>query len=240
VKEYKNRFYREWVKKDDLEKFSVSVKDSDLFILCDKDLKAQALNKLEHIRGELEGYIARYEIFGSVLKPYLCQEGSPQIVKDMCAAAALYDVGPMASVAGVFSKVVGKELLKYSDTVIVENGGDIFARSEKPIKFALYAGEGSPFSNIVFELNAKDGVGICTSSATVGPSFSFGNADAVVAIADDAGVADAAATHIANRIRLSDDIDKVLRLEKEKGILNALIACSGDKIGFWGEIEIVR
>ena len=240
MKEYKDRYYRDWIKRDDLKKFSVSVKDSDLFILCDKDLKVQALNKLENIRTELEGYIVHNEIFGTILKPYPYLEGSPKIVKDMCTASALYDVGPMASVAGVFSKVVGEELLKYSDTVIVENGGDIFARSDKPIKFALYAGEGSLFSNIIFELNAKDGVGICTSSATVGPSFSFGKADAVVAIADDAGIADAAATSIANKIRSADDIDRVLGLEKEKGVLQALIACSGDKIGFWGEIEIVR
>jgi hypothetical protein len=240
VKEYKNRFYRGWVKRDDLKKFSVNVKDSDLFILCDKDLKEQALNKLEHIRTELEGYIARDEIFGSILKPYLCRKDSPQVVRSMCSASALYDVGPMASVAGVFSEAIGKELLKYSDTVVVENGGDIFARSEKPIKFALYAGEGSPFSNVVFEINAVNGIGICTSSATVGPSFSFGNADAVVAIADDAGVADAAATYVANRIKSPDDIDRVLGLEKGKGLLKALIACSGDSIGFWGEIEIVR
>lgn len=240
MKEYKDRFYRSWIKRDDLKRFTVSVKDSDLFILCDKDLEAQALNKLTHIRTELEGHIARHEIFGSMLKPCLCREDFPLVVRDMCSASALYDVGPMASVAGVFSQIVGKELLKYSDTVIVENGGDIFARSEAPLKFALYAGEDSPFSSIIFELNARDGIGICTSSATVGPSFSFGNADAVVAIADDAGVADAAATYVANRIRSAEDIERVLDLEKGKGVLKALIACSGDKIGFWGEIGIVR
>jgi uncharacterized protein len=241
VKEYKDRFYREWIKRNDLEKFSVSIKDSDLFILCDKDLKGNALNKLTFLRGELENYIGRYEIFSSILKPYTCSHSAPEIVKLMCSASATYDVGPMASVAGAFSEFVGRELLKYSSTVIVENGGDIFARSEKLVRFALYAGEDSPFSNnIIFELDAKDGIGVCTSSASVGPSFSFGKADAVVAVADNTAMADAAATAIANKIKCPDDIDKVISTEKEKGNLKALIACCGEKIGFWGDINIVR
>jgi uncharacterized protein len=252
MKEYKDRFYREWTTRDDLKKFCVKIKDSDLFILCGKDfpcghdlhcehdLEELALEKLSVLRTELENYIDRHELFASSLRPLECGTEAPEVVKAMCRASSLYNVGPMATVAGVFSQIIGKELLKHSGTVIVENGGDIFARSDEPLRLALYAGEDSPFSNkIKFAVDAKSGVGVCTSSASVGPSFSFGKADAVVAVADDAAVADAAATFVANKIRSGDDINGVLNEEMGRGLLKGLIACSGDRIGFCGDIELI-
>jgi ApbE superfamily uncharacterized protein (UPF0280 family) len=214
---------------------------------CDRDIEQVALDKLRVLRTELEDYIDRHELFASSLRPLDCWADAPEVVRAMCRASSLYNVGPMASVAGVFSQIVGKELLKHSGTVIVENGGDIFARSDIPLRLALYAGEASPFNNKVkFAVDAKSGVGVCTSSATVGPSFSFGKADAVVAVADSAvvadaaGIADAAATFVANRIRSGGDIDRVLNEEMGRGILKGLIACSGDRIGFCGDIELIN
>jgi ApbE superfamily uncharacterized protein (UPF0280 family) len=38
-------------------------------------------------------------------------------------------VGPMAGVAGALSEFVGRELMKFSNNVILENGGDIFIKT---------------------------------------------------------------------------------------------------------------
>jgi len=125
--------------------------------------------------------------------------------------------------------------------VIVENGGDVFARSSEPVTCGLYAGERSPFRDrVAFRVDATAGVGVCTSSGVVGPSLSLGRADAVVAIARDTAHADAAATALANRIERPADVDRVVAEEAERGALDGLIACMGDRIGLWGEVELVR
>ena len=78
----------------------------------------------------------------------------------------------------------------------------------------------------------------CTSSGKVGPSLSLGSADAVVAVAGSAAEADAAATAIANLIQAPDDVEKVVLEQERRARLRGLIACSGDRIGFWGDIEL--
>jgi len=240
MKEYNKRFYRSWVSNTNLKGFSVQNKESDLFILADTILDKEAKTILDALRHDLETHISRNELFAVILKPVETPALCSELIKVMCSSSKIYNVGPMASVAGAFSEQIGKELLKSSRNVIVENGGDIFARSDKPLRLALYAGEDSPFSNnVLFEVDAKNGIGVCTSSASVGPSFSFGHADAVVAVSDSTALADAAATAIANRIKSPDDVEKVINQEAEKNVLKGLIACCGDKIAFWGEIKII-
>ena len=93
--------------------------------------------------------------------------------------------------------------------------------------------------SILFEVDASEGIGVCTSSGRVGPSLSFGKADAVVAIADRAALADAAATAIANRIHTPDDIARLMDEAAAGGRLHGLLACCGDRLGVWGEIALV-
>ncbi len=113
----------------------------------------------------------------------------------------------MASVAGAIANEVGRLLSERSPTVIVENGGDVWALSPVPLEFLVYPGEDTPFSGgIPFTVGAAEGVSVCTSSGRVGPSFSMGRADSVTVIHRSGAVADAAATSIANRIRGGKDI----------------------------------
>ena len=49
----------------------------------------------------------------------------------------------------------------------------------------------------------KSKLGICTSAGTVGPSLSFGKADAVVVVCEDVLLADAFATAFGNKDRKS-------------------------------------
>ena len=106
---------------------------------------------------------------------------APGIVKAMAVAAQKASVGPMAAVAGAIAEFVGKDLLKFSEQVIVENGGDIFIRTDRKRTLGIYAGEDSPFTGkLAIEVDpCESGMGICTSSGTVSHSLSFGNADKV-------------------------------------------------------------
>ncbi|MES0278482.1 MAG: hypothetical protein ABUK03_01885 [Dehalococcoidales bacterium] len=106
---------------------------------------------------------------------------------------------------------------------------------------AIYAG-GSPLSSkIGIRIKgAATSLGVCTSSGTVGHSLSFGRADAVVAVAKSAILADAAATALGNRIKTVADIAGGLKYAKGiDGLLGAVIIL-GEKFGAWGDVEICR
>jgi ApbE superfamily uncharacterized protein (UPF0280 family) len=238
---YEQRFYRDRMGRDGLVRFEVKVEQSDLLILCDRDLERRATAELHRIRRQIEGRIASDPRFGVALEPCDVDPADPEVVREMARAGRAWDVGPMAAVAGAVAERVGRALAPLSATVIVENGGDVFARSPGPATFALYAGESSPFEDrLRFRVAANDGVGVCTSSGTVGPSLSFGRADAVVAIAGDTAFADAAATALANRVREPEDVDRIVYEEERRGALDGLIACCGDRIGICGAVELVR
>lgn len=238
---YEKRFYREWADCDDLKRFEISILESDLSISCDIENIEVATEALRRVREEIEQFIATCESFATSLVPISVPRVAPHTIQKMAAAARAWDVGPMAAVAGVVAEAVGRQLALKAETVIVENGGDIFAKASRKVKFILYAGEDSPFKDkLAFELDATGGIGVCTSSGRIGPSLSFGLADAVVAIAEDTAWADAAATAIANKIRSPEDIDLVVEEEKKRGKLKGLIACCGDRLGVWGELEIVK
>ena len=238
---YEQRFYRDWMERDGLHRFSVKIDQSDLLILCDRDLEHRAAEALGEVRGELEARIAQDPVFGASLEPVAVDRSAGPVVRGMARAGSAWSVGPMAAVAGATAEAVGRRLLEECETVIVENGGDVFARSSEPLTFGLYAGERSPFRDrVAFAVDAEHGIGVCTSSGVVGPSLSLVRADAVVAIARDTAHADAAATAIANRIHQPGDVDLVVETEAERGALDGLIACLGDRIGLWGEVELVR
>jgi ApbE superfamily uncharacterized protein (UPF0280 family) len=239
---YQERFYRNWMGRDGIDGFRIVVGQSDLFVQSDRlDSREPALAALKHVRKEIEDYISSHGFFREALTPIPVSRKAPKTIKIMAQAARTWDVGPMAAVAGAVAEFVGKGIETNARTVIVENGGDIYAKDERALRFALWAGEESPFKDkIAFEVDARDGVGVCTSSGKVGPSLSFGNADAVVAIADDAACADAAATAIANGIRVPEDVAAAIEEQKKKGALRGVIACLGDRLGIWGDIEIIK
>ena len=125
---YKARTYRRWVKTEGLVSFEVIEKETDLAISASKDLKAQARAAVLNCRQDLEDYIKTDRSFFTSLDPVNVRLDAPEIIKIMANAAARTSVGPMAAVAGAIAELVGRELLKFSDEVIVENGGDIFMK----------------------------------------------------------------------------------------------------------------
>lgn len=235
------RFYRARMKPEGLVRFDVALGETDLAIFAQSDLSDEALSKVGELRGELAEYAAAHEGFIESLVPLRAEEGAPEVVRRMCGAAADWQVGPMAAVAGTFAEMVGEALLAGSREVIVENGGDIFLGVDRAVDIGIFAGEGSPFAG---RLNVRvgDGSGIrgvCTSSGRVGHSFSRGAADAVVAFGGSAAYADAAATAICNRVKAAEDVERVVEAERRRGALLGLVVVMGDMVGAFGEMEFV-
>jgi ApbE superfamily uncharacterized protein (UPF0280 family) len=235
---YQERTYRSWVKADDLVKSHVCRDESDLYILSTRDMTEAAGDLLAEVRRDLEVYICRDEGFCTALEPHRPAFDAPLIARRMAAAAARYEVGPMAAVAGAIAQCVGEQL---SGDAVVENGGDIYVQSGRPLVFTLYAGEESPFTGkLRFSPQVEGRFGVCTSSGTVGHSKSFGRADAVCVIARDTAVADAAATAWCNLIVEPADIERVVeQAAGDDGVLGVLVVM-GDRLGMWGKLEIVR
>jgi ApbE superfamily uncharacterized protein (UPF0280 family) len=242
TKLYQERFYRSLAAPEGLESFEVRIRESDLLVFAERRLEELAYRALAQARGEIERHIERQGEFARALEPCEVAEGAPGIVRAMADSGLVWSVGPMAAVAGAIAERVGRTLLGESGSVIVENGGDVFLSLPRRATLRLYAGEGSPFTDrIVFEVpESPRGLGVCTSSGTVGPSLSFGCADAVVTVADSCSEADAAATAIANRVKSPSDVAAVVRETSQSGRLRGVLVTGGDRLGLWGEIRIVN
>jgi len=166
-------------------------------------------------------------------------EDAPKIVREMANSAQKVGVGPMAAVAGAIAEGVGRELIEFSPEVIVENGGDIFLKILKRRLVGVYAAN-SPFTGrIALQIEPEETpLGICTSSGRVGPSLSFGRADAVIVLSPSAALADAAATAIGNLIKEAGDIPKGIAFAQGIAGLKGVVIIKEDKMGVWGEIKI--
>lgn len=206
-----SHFYRNIVSTKGLVAFSVHIDETDLHILAESRLTDLARKAVETVRAAVLQYISIHPEFKKTLIPIDVDVGAPDIVKRMANAAHLAGTGPMAAVAGAIAEHVGRRLLRRSTEVIVENGGDIFILSRVQRIIAVYAGSSSLSMKFGLRLDpAPDGIGICTSSATVGHSLSFGKADAVVISADECALADAVATATCNRVTLPSSLEPAL------------------------------
>jgi len=236
---YQPRTYRHWVKDSDLTSFNVAVKETDLYIRASSDLHRKAHKLVLKYRNILEGYIKQNPTFLTSLEPIAVGDDAPHIVKEMAEAASLVKVGPMAAVAGAIAEFVGNELLSLSPEVIVENGGDIFLKSQKKRMIGIYAGKSPLTGQICLEIRGENTpLGICTSSGTVGPSLSYGRADAVIVLSPSATLADAAATAIGNLIDQPSDIPNGIEMAKSMEGLRGVMIIQGDQIGLWGEVTL--
>ena len=191
-------------------------------------------------RQELEHYVAVDPFFVSTLEPYPVRTGI-RTVDRMAEAGVRAGVGPMAAVAGAVAEFVSKDLLTLSEEIIIENGGDIYLATSKERTIGIYAGD-SPLSlKIGVLIQTEDSpLGICTSSGTVGPSLSFGKADAICILSKSAALADAAATAVGNRVKARKDIESGLETGKTiEGVLGTLIII-GERMGVWGNIRLVQ
>jgi ApbE superfamily uncharacterized protein (UPF0280 family) len=238
---YERRTYRNLVKTDDLVKFEVIVKETDLLVRADRDLSAEARESVLRYRYQLETYISVNPEFAKSLVPLRNGHDAPEMIREMIRSSQLANVGPMAAVAGAIAESVSKDLLKLSREVIVENGGDIYLVTSKERAIGIYAGD-SPLSlKIGIIIGPEDSpLGICTSSGTVGHSLSFGKADAVCILSRSATLADAAATAVGNIIQGKKDIELGLERGREIEGVSGVLVIVDEKMGVWGDIRLTR
>jgi len=238
---YQKRSYRNLTARENLVSFRVAVKETDLFVHAAKPLEEITRELILKHRGVIEAYIKRHPEFVKTLKPWRISEPAPNIINHMVSAGENAGVGPMAAVAGAIAEHVGIDLLIHTDEVVVENGGDIFFKTNGPVTIGIFAGK-SPIS-LGMGLRVDPGekpLSVCTSSGTVGHSLSLGKADAVCVVSGSCSLADAAATSIGNQITSKAHIGSAIDFGKNIKGVDGIVVIMGNKIGMWGELEIVR
>lgn len=243
---FEERTYRSQFNTSRFTGFEINYLETDVWIGINPssfktEMKDIAFSKIKSLREKLDAYIKSEPFFQKSLKPFQPSEHAPLEAKEMALAAGKTGTGPMAAVAGLFAREVGREFMQNFrvEEMIIENGGDIFALLNKEMLLSVFAGS-SPLSNrIGLAIPEEMGeFGICTSAGTVGPSLSYGKADAVVVICKDVLLADAFATAFGNKVKSPNDVEKVIHMsEKYPEIISMLIICE-DQIGIRGDFEI--
>ena len=238
---FEERSYRKLVSTEKLTTFQVVVQETDLLVHAESKLAAQTRELVLEHRGYVQAYIKAYPDFMTTLEPWRQEGPAPNIISDMIKAGANAGVGPMAAIAGAIAEHVGRGLLGFTDQVMVENGGDVFIKTNSPVTVGIFAGKSPLSMRLGIRVRCKQHpVGVCTSSGTFGHSLSFGKADAVCVIAASCAVADAAATAIGNLIQSPADIDDAITAGKKIDKIDGIIIMAENKIGIWGDLEIVR
>ncbi|MFA5221595.1 MAG: UPF0280 family protein [Methanoregula sp.] len=195
---------------------------------------AAAKTGMMEARQHIEAYIFRDPFFRDTFDPYTPVSDDPVICR-MATAARNAGTGPMAAVAGaIANEGVAAMVDAGAQFGVIDNGGDIALVSNRNVRIGIHAGTAPLSDKIAFVVPPHDTIlGICTSSATVGPSISFGVADAVSVFGTNPFIADAWATAICNQIRADDK--SILDRLPDTGVTGVL-AILGDTMITWGNL----
>ncbi len=218
------------------------VKETIITVTADEPYHQVCLGSIMRSRAGLERHILEDPFFKVTFDPYECPDGAPEVVRRMVAATARAGVGPMAAVAGAIAWLALEDMARAGCRFgIIDNGGDIALINDRPVVVGIYAGE-SPIKGLGLEIGPRDTIlGVCTSSGTVGPSISLGNADAALAISEDVALADAAATALGNRIVDGASLACAFDFLKAIPEVTGAIGIIGDRMATYGKLpQIVR
>jgi uncharacterized protein len=223
------------------EKFSH--KESVCLIISDTQTGIDtAKESIERNYQTLETYIRTHQKFFYTFDPIPAPE-EPLVARLMALAAQKANVGPMAAVAGVIADLAVQDMLKTGCKVaVVEDGGEIFAISDRPIDVALAAGNEPLSKRFGFRLSEFP-IGVATSSGKYSHAFSFGDAEAATVFCTEAGLADAAATAVGNVVRGSAEEGIAAGIKRGlsiSGVLGVLVLYQG-QVGTGGKIpQIIK
>jgi len=218
-----------------------SHKGANFRICC--ELFEQVTGEIVRQRALLEAYIESHPRFATSMSPVAAAPEAPEVARLMAAAAERAGVGPMAAVAGTMAQLAARAALdRGAEEAIVENGGDVYLVSTRPVVVALYAGKARGADRLAFAVQPDSmPLAVCSSSGRMGHSVSLGDCDLATVVAPDAALADAAATWAANMVRSANDIDNTLKqIAAIKGVAGALLVKDA-RVGLVGRLpELVK
>lgn len=217
------------------------VKETFVTIVCDEDLLRTAEDAIFEARGIIEAKIADDPFFAVTYDPYPVSKKDDPLIRRMCEASVLAGVGPMAGVAGTVAEYAVRKLKEAgAKEAVIENGGDIAFMSPDEKAVGVYA-DHPVFKDLAFMVRSEGILGICSSSAKIGPSVSLGGSNICTVFSDNVVLADCCATALGNLVKgeenLAESCEKIGAVEGVDGC----VACCNDKIAMFGEVpELVK
>jgi hypothetical protein len=228
--------------------------------ICSPDDRA-VFGIIRRLRNRLEEYLSRCPQFQSTLVPLKeLTSPAPESARRMHLASLATGVGPMAAVAGTFAQLAAEELLQNisvrstssvpaasvclptAPEIIIENGGDMYALVNEPLLIGLWVGSDSPFRDIAFRILPEESpLAVCSSSSTMGHSYSEGKCDLVTVFSTDASLADACATAVCNRVKSPKNLQEAVEWGSGLRGIRGILAITGEKMAAAGSIpEMLR
>lgn len=225
-----------------LYEYGVTIGEAEVHVKSDlKRAVEAAIESVERNMDELVGYIKENPEFQYSLRPLTVKPDAPRIVKVMAEASRNADVGPMASVAGALADLAVEAMVRCGARVaVVEDGGEISARTDRPIYIDLLSNNPLISGKLGFEVRDEDTpIGIATSTGRSEHAISFGEADSATIVADRASIADAAATAVCNSVTGTDveaSIRRGIRTAMEIKGVRGVIVIRGGYVGMAGNL----
>jgi ApbE superfamily uncharacterized protein (UPF0280 family) len=211
-------------------------REAALRICCDQfDIVAAEVVRQRQMLGD---YLRRQPEFQSSLAPLELCADAPPIARRMAGAARLAGVGPMAAVAGAVAQFAAEAALAAgAKEAIVDNGGDIYLKAVEPVVIRLGTGTARLADRLALLVEpGETPLAVCSSSGKMGHSLSLGRCDLATVVAQDAALADAAATAAGNLVQTADDVDAALeRIAQIPGVAGVLLV-KDDRIGLAGHL----
>ena len=204
------------------------VEQTAVTIITEREFIRTAKEAIFDARYQIETKISQDPFFGTTYDPYTASNNDGVVVKRMCNASVAASVGPMAAVAGAISEyAVERMMSEGARYAIVDNGGDIALTADREVLIGIYADVNGERLSLRIPPTGRI-VGICSSSASVGPSVSFGRSEISTVVSDDVALADACATLLGNLVKGSDDLAEHLETVCEiDGVTGCLAYCDG-------------
>lgn len=254
---YQPRIYRDEVNSDRFRLFSSIHHESDLLVGVSHhkyhpEMESVCRKEQLHLYKLLKAHIATNPTFVTSLSP-LQIPADPNMSEElncMYKCAHTTGTGPMSSVAGIFAEFVGRAIgsmvscagnsaeisSEASAEVMVENGGDLYVKNREELVVVVHAGKVALSGKLGLVIPPGEW-GVCTSSGTLGHSFSRGKADAVTVVSRSTPLADAWATALANDIEGAQDIEPLLERVAEIPEIMACVVIAGGQMGIRGAFE---
>ena len=188
--------------------------------------------------------ISEDPFFRTTFDPYPVSKDDDELIQRMCQASETAGVGPMAGVAGAVAVFAVERMVKEgAEYAIVENGGDIALKIDRSVTVGVFQDD-ERFRDIAFRIPRRDGIfGICSSSAKVGPSVSFGKTSISTVFSDDVILADACATALGNLIRDGgqEEMSSALETVGKKKNVDGCVSISDGLMAMFGNVpELIR
>ncbi|HNV06139.1 MAG TPA: UPF0280 family protein [Petrotogaceae bacterium] len=233
---FEERTYRRVMNPGGLKSFDIKVYESDLRVFCDRDVNESIYKNVCRYRRIIEEYGSTNSIFLTTHEPLLYDINAHDIIRHMQQASSSAGVGPMAGVAGAVAYYAS--LGVQCQELIIENGGDIYLKSVQDRTVKIHTAN-KYFGDKIKILVQSGEWGVCTSSGTLGHSFSYGKADAATIIAHDPVLADCVATAACNMVKREENIHRAIEFSMSIEGVEGVVIIIGGKIGIKGKIKLV-